>query len=92
MSGLGLQLPLRIVALAESVKVIDADGRCAAYVYTCAERGRRLQTQRLSPEESVATAKVIVRALTVELERRGAGVAGSSADLLHAMDAATERG
>jgi hypothetical protein len=77
-----LQLPLRIVALEEAVKVIDADGRCAACVYTAAERERRLQTKRLSPEEGIATAKVIARALTVDLERRCAGVAGEPADLL----------
>lgn len=76
MSDLGLRLPLRIVTLKESVKVVDAGGRCAAYVYTCAERERRLQTKRLSPEEGVGTAKFIASALTVELERRGAGVAG----------------
>jgi hypothetical protein len=90
MSDLGLQLPLRIVALEESVKVMDADGRCAAYIYTAAERERRLQTKRLSPEEGIEAAKVIARALTVELERRSGGVAGDDADLLEAMDASTE--
>jgi hypothetical protein len=90
MSDLGLQLPLCVIALTEAVKVVDAGGRCAAYVYTAAERERRLQTKRLSPEEGIATAKVIARALTVELERRGAGVAGDNADLLQAMDAAGE--
>ncbi|MGH1572064.1 hypothetical protein ACRAWG_16955 [Methylobacterium sp. P31] len=85
-----MQLPLRIFVVEESVKVIDADGRVAAYVYTSDERERRLQTKRLSPEEGIATAKVIARALTVELERRGAGVAGEAADLLLALDAATE--
>ncbi|MGH1575570.1 hypothetical protein ACRAWG_39325 (plasmid) [Methylobacterium sp. P31] len=90
MTDLGLQLPLRIFVTEDSVKVIDADGRVAAYVYTAAERERRLQTKRLSPEEGIATAKVIARGLTVELERRGGGVAGDSADLLQAMDALTE--
>ncbi|MHB2208254.1 hypothetical protein [Methylobacterium sp. CM6257] len=85
-----MQLPLRIVVMDESVKVVDAGGRVAAYVNTAAERERRLQTKRLSPEEGVATAKVIARALTVELERRGAGVAGDSDNLLLAVDAATE--
>jgi uncharacterized protein (DUF2384 family) len=90
MSDLGLQLPLRVVALAESVKVMDADGRCAAYVYTAAERERRLQTKRLSPEEGIEAAKVIARALTVELERRNSGLARDSADLLRGVDAVTE--
>ncbi|MHB2205412.1 hypothetical protein [Methylobacterium sp. CM6257] len=90
MSDLGLQLPLRIFVMEESVKVMDADGRCAAYVYTAAERERRLQTKRLSPEEGIEAAKVIARALTVELERRSSGLARDSADLLRGIDAVTE--
>jgi hypothetical protein len=87
MSDLGLQLPLRIFVTEEGVKVIDTDGRVAAYVYTAAERERRLQTKRLSPEEGIATAKVIARALTVELERRNSGLARDAADLLRGVDA-----
>lgn len=64
MKPLGLTLPLRIEALEESVKVIDAHGKVAAYVYIAAERERRLQTNRLSPEEGLAVAKVAARALT----------------------------
>jgi hypothetical protein len=90
MSDLDLQLPLRIFVLEGAVKVIDAGGRVAAHVYTCIDRERRLQTKRLSPEEGVKTARVIARALTVELERRGAGVAGDAADLLDAVDAAND--
>ena len=91
MIDLALQLPLRVEALGESVKVLDAGGRRAAQVYTCAEPERRLQNKLLSPEEGIVTAKIIARALTIELERRGAGVAGDPADLLLAVDAATER-
>jgi hypothetical protein len=90
MADLGLQLPLSIVAQEGPAGVIDAGGRVAAYVYTSDDRERRLQTQRLSPEEGIEAAKIIARALTVELERRGGGVAGDDADLLEAMDAATE--
>ncbi|WP_267425998.1 hypothetical protein [Methylobacterium sp. GC_Met_2] len=60
----GLALPLRIVQLEESVKVMDAGERVAAYIYVAAERERRIQTNRLSPAEGVEAAKVIARALT----------------------------
>ena len=60
----GLALPLRIVQLEESVKVMDPSDRVAAYIYVAAERERRVQTNRLSPAEGVAAAKVIARALT----------------------------
>lgn len=91
-TSLGLTLPLRIVAPEEAVKVMDADGQCAAYahMHTCTERDRRLQTKRLSPHEGVEAAKVIARALTVELERRNSGLARAAADLLRGVDAATE--
>lgn len=64
---LGLTLPLRIERLEESVKVIDAHGKTALYVYIAAERERRLQTNRLSPEEGVEVAKICARALTEAL-------------------------
>lgn len=66
----GLTLPLRIVQLEESVKVMDAGERVAVYIYTCAERERRLQTKRLSPAEGLAAAKVIARALTDAIASR----------------------
>ena len=60
----GLSLPLPIVQLEESVKVMDTSDRVAAYIYVAAERERRVQTNRLSPAEGVGVAKVIARALT----------------------------
>lgn len=71
MTDLGLVLPLRIERLEEAVKVVDANGKAAAYFYTCAERERRLQTNRLSPEEGIALAQITARALTDALERQG---------------------
>jgi hypothetical protein len=91
MSDLGLQLPLRIVAQDESVKVIDAGGRVAAYVYTSADHEQRLQTKRLSPEEGIATAKVIARALTVELEWRSVRATGDSPEAAKGKPAAAGR-
>ena len=64
---LGLTLPIRIERLEESVKVIDAHGKVAAYVYISAERERRLQTNRLSPTEGVEVARICARALTEAL-------------------------
>ncbi len=60
----GLSLPLRIVQLEEAVKVVDAGEQVAAYIYVAAGQERRIQTKRLSPDEGLATAKVIARALT----------------------------
>lgn len=60
----GLSLPLRIVQLEESVKVMDSGDRVAAYIYVSADRERRIQTHRVSPAEGVEAAKVIARALT----------------------------
>lgn len=60
----GLTLPLRIVQLEESVKVMDTGDRVAAYIYVAAGRERQIQTKRVSPAEGVAAAKVIARALT----------------------------
>ena len=64
MTMLGLTLPLRIERLEEVIKVVDANGKAAAYFYIAAERERRLQTNRLSPEEGVELAKITARALT----------------------------
>ncbi|MCJ2097684.1 hypothetical protein [Methylobacterium sp. E-046] len=60
----GLNLPLRIERLEESVKVMDPSDRVAAYIYVAGEREQRVQTNRLSPAEGVEVAKVIARALT----------------------------
>jgi hypothetical protein len=38
----GLNLPLRIERLEESVKVMDPSDRVAAYIYVAAERERRV--------------------------------------------------
>ncbi|SDA12798.1 hypothetical protein SAMN02799622_00813 [Methylobacterium sp. UNC378MF] len=67
----GLSLPLRIERLEEAIKVVDANGKACAYFYICAERERRLQTRRLSPEEGVEAARICARALTDALEGRG---------------------
>ncbi|MGE8128916.1 hypothetical protein ACQKQD_18245 [Methylobacterium sp. NPDC080182] len=64
MTDLGLVLPLQIERLEEAIKVVDANGKAAAYCYVSDNPERRLQTGRLSPEEGVETAKVIARALT----------------------------
>ena len=64
---LGLLLPLKVKPIAESVQVIDRTNKVAAYVYVCAEPERRLQTNRLSPEEGLEVAKVIARALSDRL-------------------------
>jgi uncharacterized protein (DUF2384 family) len=61
---IGLVLPLQIERLEEAVKVVDANGKAAAYFYICEERERRLQTNRLSPEEGVEVARICARALT----------------------------
>ncbi len=71
MTTLGLTLPLRIERLEEAVKVVDANGKAIAYFYIAAERERRLQTNRHSPEEGVALAQICARALTDALERQG---------------------
>lgn len=64
MTPLGLVLPLRIERLEEAVKVVDANGKAILYAYVCEERERRLQTNRLSPEEGVEIARICARALT----------------------------
>ncbi|KAA0117913.1 hypothetical protein CIW48_27320 [Methylobacterium sp. P1-11] len=64
MTALGLVLPLRIERLEEAVKVVGAHGKSALYVYISADRERRLQTGRLSPEEGVEAARICARALT----------------------------
>lgn len=64
MTPLGLVLPLRIERLEEAVKVVDANGKAILYAYVCEERERRLQTNRLSPEEGVEAARICARALT----------------------------
>ncbi|GJD44009.1 hypothetical protein AFCDBAGC_1871 [Methylobacterium cerastii] len=69
MSNFGLVLPLRIEVAEESVSVVDAAGVRAFYVYTCAEPERRRNTNRLSPEDGVAVAKIAARALTDQMER-----------------------
>lgn len=66
MSSFGLALPLRIAVAEESVKVIDRAGKVAIYV--CAERERRSQMNRFSPEEELAVAQVAARALTDRIE------------------------
>ncbi len=71
MTTLGLTLPLRIERLEEAVKVVDANGKAVCYFYIAAERERRLQTGRHSPEEGVALAQICARALTDALEGRG---------------------
>lgn len=63
MNPLGLVLPLRIERLEEAVKGVDANGKAACYFYIAAERERRLQTGRLSPEEGVEAARICARAL-----------------------------
>lgn len=67
MNPFGLVLPLHIEVLEEAVKVLDAQGKTAVYIYVAAERERRLQTKRLSPEEGLAVAKVAARALTDQI-------------------------
>lgn len=64
MTDLGLVLPLKILVLEEAIKVVDRQGKVAFYCYVSAARERRLQTNRLSPEEGLAAAKVCARALT----------------------------
>ena len=64
----GLTLPLKIQRLEESVKVVDATGKVAFYVHFGPERERRLQMNRLSPEQGLAAAKVCARALTTAIE------------------------
>ncbi|WP_345819955.1 hypothetical protein ABC766_27375 [Methylobacterium fujisawaense] len=60
----GLTLPLRIVQLEECVKVMDAGERVAAYIYVAAGQERQIQMKRVSPDEGLAAAKLIARALT----------------------------
>jgi len=50
MNSLGLVLPLKILVLEEAVKVVDHQGKVAFYCYIAADRERRIQTNRLSPE------------------------------------------
>ena len=93
MSDLGLQLPLRIRHLNhECIVVEDAIGTRCHYVYLDTDDTRRRSRNSVRPEQGMGIAQVVARALTVELERRAAGVAGESADLLRAVDAATETG
>lgn len=68
---IGLVLPLRIERLEEAVKVLDANGKAILYAYVCEERERRLQTNRLSPEEGVEIARICARALTDALAGQG---------------------
>lgn len=63
-SPFGLTLPLRIVQLEEAVKLVDAGERVAAYIYVAAGREQQIQTKRVSPDEGLAAAKLIARALT----------------------------
>ncbi|MFK5596508.1 hypothetical protein ACFZ8E_05820 [Methylobacterium sp. HMF5984] len=67
--ALRFALPLRIMATAESVQVVDRAGRVIFYVYVCAEPERRMNTKRLSPEEGIAVAQIAARALTDRVER-----------------------
>lgn len=64
MTDLGLVLPLRIERLEEAIKVVDANGKAICYFYVASERERRIQTNRLSPEEGVALAQITARSLT----------------------------
>lgn len=64
MNPFGLTFPLRIVVLEDVVKVVDPSDRVAGYIYIVAEPEHRKQTSRLSPEEGLAAAKVLARALT----------------------------
>jgi hypothetical protein len=90
MSDLGLQLPLRLRHLnRECIVVEDAIGTRCHYVYLDTDDSRRRSRNSVRPEQGLRIAQVVARALTVELERRGAGVAGDSDDLLLAVDAVT---
>jgi hypothetical protein len=63
----GLTLPLKIQILEEAVKIVDVNGKAAAYFYIAAERERRLQINRLSPEEGIEVARVCARSLMDEI-------------------------
>ncbi|MGH1587708.1 hypothetical protein ACRBEV_04310 [Methylobacterium phyllosphaerae] len=91
MSKLGLQLPSRVRHLNhECIMVEDATGTRAHYVYVDIDDTRRRSRNSVRPEQGLEIARLVARALTIEMERRGAGVARDPADLLHAVDAATE--
>ncbi|SFL82135.1 hypothetical protein SAMN05192568_1011136 [Methylobacterium pseudosasicola] len=64
MPPFGLTLPLRIVADAEAVRVLDAADRVVALIAVHADRGRREVLKRLSPDGAAEAAKVIRQALT----------------------------
>jgi hypothetical protein len=91
MTDLGLHLPLRVRQLNhECIVVEDATGARCHYVYVDTDDTRRRSRNSVRPEQGAEIARSVARALTVELERRNAGVAGESADLLRAVDAVTE--
>jgi hypothetical protein len=70
--------------------VEDAIGTRAHYVYLDTDDTRRRSRNSVRPEQGLRIAQVVARALTVELERRGAGVDSDSADLLRAVDEASD--
>jgi hypothetical protein len=62
----GLAFPLYIQASNDAVRVVDRVGVTAAYVYIGDDPERREPTGRVSREQGIQIAMVIVRALTDE--------------------------
>ncbi|MGH1592342.1 hypothetical protein ACRBEV_33000 (plasmid) [Methylobacterium phyllosphaerae] len=91
MADLSLQIPLRVRHLNEECVVVeDATGTRAHYVYIDTDDTRRRSRSSVRPEQGLRIAQAAACALTFELERRGAAVTGDPANLLLAVDAATE--
>ena len=87
MPDLDLRLPLRVRRLNdECIVVEDAIGTRYHYVYLDTDDTRRRSRGSVRPEQGLEIARLVARALTVEMERRGAGMAGDSADFLRAIE------
>lgn len=87
MPRLSARLPLRVRRLNdECVVVEDATGMRLSHIYVDADNTRRQTRRSVTPEEGAEIAKAIARALTVEIERQGGGIARDGAEFLRAID------